>query len=223
MDAILPAAGSATRMRGLPKFLLPCGFEDENLLERHIAGLIEFCENIYIPINPIFLPILEHSNLRLFGARLIPMTTQTMMETIFRVVEETASVRFMMIMPDTYFQGTQPYSELALSEAQIQLALWRIRSDQNGKLGQVDLDSASYVRDSKDKDPSCTYIHSWGAMALNSELLKAGNDRMPHLGHLINPLLESGVKVEGRIMEGQYFDCGTPSEYVKMLRDTSNE
>ena len=39
MDAILPAAGFALRMKGIPKFLLPSSVDYESLLETHISNL----------------------------------------------------------------------------------------------------------------------------------------------------------------------------------------
>ena len=36
MDVILPAAGLAKRMKGIPKFLLPANDEYETLLEIHL-------------------------------------------------------------------------------------------------------------------------------------------------------------------------------------------
>jgi CTP:molybdopterin cytidylyltransferase MocA len=37
IDGILPAAGLATRMRGLPKFLLPSGLVIASLTEKSLA------------------------------------------------------------------------------------------------------------------------------------------------------------------------------------------
>jgi len=52
MDAILPAAGLATRMHGIPKFLLPSSEEYDSLIGLHIDNLIKHCERIWIPTRP---------------------------------------------------------------------------------------------------------------------------------------------------------------------------
>jgi len=44
---ILPASGSASRMMGLPKFLLPVN-ENKNILEWHIDLMSECCDVIRI-------------------------------------------------------------------------------------------------------------------------------------------------------------------------------
>ena len=48
MDAILPAAGSAERMSGIPKFLLPVTDDYKSLLENHLEKLSQICEKIYL-------------------------------------------------------------------------------------------------------------------------------------------------------------------------------
>jgi len=59
MDAILPAAGLASRMRGIPKFLLPIDKAYISLLEVHISNLSDICERIYLPTRPELAPIIK--------------------------------------------------------------------------------------------------------------------------------------------------------------------
>jgi UTP-glucose-1-phosphate uridylyltransferase len=40
---------------------------------------------------------------------------------------------------------------------------------------------------------------------------------MPHTGYVIPRLIESGIPIGARVFSGDYFDCGTPREYLKML------
>ena len=54
MDVILPAAGLAKRMKGVPKFLLPANDQYETLLEIHLKNLEDKCENIYYPLGQIW-------------------------------------------------------------------------------------------------------------------------------------------------------------------------
>ena len=54
-------------------------------------------------------------------------------------------------------------------------------------------------------------------------MLDIGNPEMPHIGYLIKPALEMGLSVDGFVVKGRYFDCGTPQEYLRMLRKINNE
>ena len=125
----------------------------------------------------------------------------------------------MMVMPDTYFHGEQPYEYLASSTSGMDLACWPIRKEQLGKLGQVLIQDLpeGVVLDSKDKEPDCKWPHSWGAMAFNRRALSHAMTDMPHTGYMIPKLLESRLEVRARVLEGTYFDCGTPREYLQML------
>jgi hypothetical protein len=122
-------------------------------------------------------------------------------------------------MPDTYFFGEQPYEYLATSKNELNLACWEIRPEQRGKLGQVLIEGGNKgtILDSKDKDPDCEFTHSWGAMAFDRSILNLAEASMPHTGYLIKPALLEGRSVEGSVMAGRYFDCGTPREYLQML------
>lgn len=206
-------------MRGLPKFLLPCDENYTTLVERHIIEMLDVCETVWIPTRPEQTILLE--SLGLFSDRvvIVPMTTQTMTQTIMRLCAISGAERFLMVMPDTYFFGEQPYEYLATSTSEMDLACWPIRQEQRGKLGQVliqDLPEGVVLK-SRDKDPNCEWTHSWGAMAFNRGALSFASKDMPHTGYMIPKILESGVEVRARALDGTYFDCGTPREYLQML------
>lgn len=228
MQGILPASGLATRMRGLPKFLLPCDTDYTTLLERHVTYMLDFCDTIWVPVRPDLVPLVESLRIPSERVVLLTMSTQTMTETVRRVVELSSGSRFLMVMPDTFFFGELPYSFLARSESQMSLACWKIRPEQFGKLGQIQLSENHsggqaeefFVNKSDDKNPECTFEFSWGAMAFNREVMDFATDEMPHTGYLLPPLLENSVSVTAKVMNGEYFDCGTPSEYLAMLKRT---
>lgn len=228
LHAILPASGSATRMRGLPKFLLPCDDQYLSLLERHIENLLEYCETIWIPVRPDLVPLVESLRIPSERVVLLTMSTQSMTETVRRVVELSSGKRFIMAMPDTYFFGDLPYEYLARSASPMSLACWNIRPEQYGKLGQVLLAEPKpgntmdefIVSQSEDKNPDCRFEHSWGSMAFDREVMELAHDDMPHTGYLLQPLLNNSIEVTAKVMNGEYFDCGTPSEYLSMLKRT---
>lgn len=219
VDGILPAAGLATRMRGLPKFLLPCDDQYTTLIEKHVSSMLITCETVWIPTRPEQTILLETLGLSSDRVVVVPMTTGTMTQTVLRLANISGASRFVMVMPDTFFFGEQPYDYLASAKNDLNLACWEIRPEQRGKLGQVAMErgSGGIVLDSKDKDPECVFPHSWGAMAFERSILDLAEATMPHTGYMIKPALFAGKSVEGSVMEGRYFDCGTPREYLQML------
>ncbi len=218
MDAILPAAGLATRMRGLPKFLLPCSEAYMTLLEHHIEALLRACKRVWVPVRPEVAPFLDILKIADDRVILVNLATTTMSETVLKVTQISMASRFLVVMPDTYFFGEQPYSYLAELEKGMRVAAWAIRSDQIGKLGQLKLDeSRSRVEDSRDKDPECRYPFSWGALSFDRDFVRFIEPSTPHIGFMIPAALSAGELVSAQVMEGNYFDCGTPSEYFSML------
>jgi hypothetical protein len=220
MDAIIPAAGLATRMRGIPKFLLPCDDTYTTLIELHISHLLEVCETIWIPTRPELVLLLDSLGLANDRVVVLPMQTENMTQTVLKVSSIAKNECFQLIMPDTYFLGEQPYGTLSDKPLIADLACWRIRDDQKGKLGQVDIDDSGNVRDMRDKDPLCDFPVSWGALTFSQALLNYARPNEPHIGYAIkNALNESESPVTARILNGKYFDCGTPSEYLSLLQE----
>ena len=113
MDAIIPAAGQASRMRGIPKFLLPADKNYQTLIERHIKYIKEYVKTIWIPVRPEFVFLLDSLNISGENIVMVPMSTNTMNESVGRVLEISSAETFMLVMPDTVFVGEQPYEALS--------------------------------------------------------------------------------------------------------------
>ena len=226
MDGLIPASGATSRMRGIPKFLLPCDEEYLTLLERHIFNMLQHCKMIWIPTRPDLTILIESLGITSERVVVIPMATKSMTETILKIAAISSANEFMLCMPDTYFEGELPYENLGSLECDLKLACWAIRPEQKGKLGQILFEAGnnpSKVIDSRDKDPDCMFEHSWGAMSFKRDVLKLGNPEMPHTGYLIKPAIEKRLIVDGFVVNGSYFDCGTPKEYLQMLKKVTNE
>ena len=106
MDFLIPAAGLATRMRGLPKFLLPIDDKYTTLLENHIILAlreIESLERIFIATRPDLVSLIKSLNIEYPDLSVIEMETSSMNETILRLLEYSTSEYFQLIMPDTFF------------------------------------------------------------------------------------------------------------------------
>lgn len=217
MDAIAPAAGSATRMKGLPKFLLPCDSEYASLIERHLTNLSQLCETVWIPIRPEFVGLFGSLGLQSDNVVLLPMITETMSQSVCNVIRLASAQSYMLIMPDTYFLGELPYESLDSAPEFADLAIWRIREEQRGKLGQVS-HADGQITAMQDKDSSCEFPHAWGAMTFSKRIREFIDLTDPHIGYAVKAGLLAGERVSARAINGEYFDCGTPTEYLSMLR-----
>lgn len=218
MDAILPAAGLATRMRGLPKFLLPCSLDYVTLLETHIISLLEVCERVWIAVRPETAPLVDILQIAQDRVIMVNLRTETMSETVLKVVNLSMAESFMVIVPDTHFWGEQPHDYLSKLDHGMRVAAWNIREDQLGKLGQIEIDiNSSTVISSKDKDPTCDYPFAWGAVAFDRSVTEHIDPASPHIGFMIPEVIRSGKKIRAKVMAGSYFDCGTPVEYFALL------
>jgi choline kinase len=217
MDAIIPAAGLASRMRGIPKFLLPCDSLYTTLIEQHIESLLSVCETIWIPTRPEMVLLLDSLGLAKDRIVILPVQTENMTQTIGKVLKISSSSYFFMAMPDTYFSGEKPYKRLNNSPEIADLACWKIRTEQKGKLGQV-LIEKNLIKDVQDKNPNCEYIYSWGALTFSKKLLEYSSELDPHIGFAIKKAVFAGESITGEIINGNYYDCGTPAEYLSLLK-----
>jgi len=129
LDAIIPAAGMATRMRGIPKFLLPCDEVYTSLIEKHLKELIEVCDTIWIPTRPDLVMLLETLGISKDKIVLLPVTTENMSQTVDRVMNISSAEHFCLVMPDTFFMVTSPIRNLILSPV--------LRNLLFGKLGKT--------------------------------------------------------------------------------------
>lgn len=204
-------------MRGIPKFLLPCDLSYTTLLERHIAHLLPICEMIWIPTRPQQVGLITSLDLVHDRIGILPVQTDTMTETVMRVLRIASARSFQLIMPDTYFHGEMPYTRLNSTPPVADLACWEIREAQRGKLGQVSLNSADVVTDIRDKDTTCTYPLAWGALTFSRALEPFLVASDPHIGYAVRSAVLAGAPVSGKQMHGRYYDCGTPIEYLEML------
>jgi NDP-sugar pyrophosphorylase family protein len=214
MIGILPAAGMATRLGGLPKFLLPVGDPQDTLLRRHIEGMRPHVDQILIatrPENAFTLATYLDDKVTL-----LILETRTMSETVKKAISWTQAESFLLGLPDTLFTASDPYaaiSENMSKDNDLVLALWDLGLDQRGQLGQIQLGVDNRVLDSVDKDPECEYRHFWGAMGFNLQILELVDSETPHLGYVIKPALAEGRSVTGFVQPGAYIDCGTQKGY----------
>lgn len=214
--AILPAAGKALRMNGLPKFALPINNLNQTLIERHISQIKDFVNEIVIPTTPNNFSLIENMRLDL-KSTVISMETNTMSQTVIEVIRNYPADRYVLIMPDTYFHGEVPHKYLAHSESPIELAIFAIRDSQKGKLGQVSIDEESNVIEIIDKSENCNYKYAWGALTFDKTLIEFIEPEDAHIGYAVAKSLLS-CRAKAQVFDCEYFDCGTPSEYFDLIK-----
>lgn len=223
MDLVIPAAGTASRMGGLPKFLLPIDKEASSLVLRHVrcateSGLID---QIWIPTRKEYVQILERHLNEFSDVNVFEAQTKTMTESLKSVLDLSRNGDFSIVMPDTYFAGELPYRQLFLKTSRPRIAVWKIRSDQRGKLGQVLVTKnhgMPLIADVQDKNSECDWEYAWGALQVSrSALASADSSGVP--GDIITNLINEGNFPEAIIVNGEYFDCGTTDEYFKLIRN----
>jgi len=219
MQLILPAAGSASRMRGLPKFLLPCTNEYLTLIERHINFLIDSVENIWIPTNPKYVSLLsslfeENKKISIF-----PVKSNTMSETIKVTLAKINKDNYTLVMPDTYFSNENTYEKIISADTNhlANLICWKTRPSQLGKLGEVSFSNDGKLEAIIDKPGKQVYQHSWGAVIFTSELNNFINSEDPHIGYAIESAVQYN-NINCIEVEGEYYDCGTPNEYIELIK-----
>lgn len=223
--AILPAGGKATRIYGIPKFMLPMsgGSLIDIMLDRVRKSGPRY---IAIAATSLTAPWFDH--LSAPDVAIYTSTTGTMTGDILAARRSFADGddNVLFGMPDTYFDGDDVFNKLALraNYADVVVAVWPIRDNQRGQGGQclvVESDEGWHIEDVVDKDPDCPYDHIWGALAWRPVFWDFLTADMPHVGYGLQPAIDAGLDVRAVVMDGNYYDCGTSERYFEMIRDTT--
>ena len=220
MDVIIPAAGLAKRMRGIPKFLLPANADYLSLLEIHLDNLRNSFSNIFLATRPEIVPLIKSLDYDFRNMSILEMHTSTMSETVIKTLKVSKEDHHLLIMPDTFFLGQQPYLELNQSPGICELACWKIRDEQRGKLGEINFDKDNKITGIVDKKIDTGFEYAWGALTFSNKLVSYINPKDPHIGYGVKKAFKSGEEITAKVIEGKYFDCGTPREYLDLLGET---
>ena len=214
---IIAAAGQASRLNGIPKFLLPLIGDDKYLLNRTI-NILKECgvDKINIGLseytNKIAEPFID-------GLNVSKCSTKTMNETIQILNKDHGNISI-CIMPDTYFDnpsGVPKSVELLKNNDSIaSICIWKLRKSQRGSVGQVEIDGDRVVS-INDKDENCNFPYVWGTVAWKKELNKYIDAKDPHIGYAVQKATENGEKISYVLNDGYYFDCGTVEQYWKLI------
>lgn len=215
---LIPCSGTASRMNGLPKFLLPC--KEGNLIDNSINIFkMNNIDDIYVSISTLNEHYMKNKN----NIKYIVRDTITMSETVKHLID-IKSKKYILIMPDTYFinDSNTIFNEITkmnimLNKFDIVVIIWKIKEYQYGKLGQIQIGD-NKVLDIMDKNKDCLYPYSWGVIGWTNKVNYLIDETTPHIGYIINSALKQNIDVGYIISDTEYFDCGTPDEYFKMIK-----
>ena len=213
---LIPLGGTASRMKNIPKFLLPCKV-NYSLLD-NVVELFNKHNIHHITAG------VSESNSRLLynynGLHTIQVNTKTMSETVYKIIDNQSICKNILIMPDTYFTINNEINDMIymLNTYDIVVILWKIKDYQIGKVGQCNVINGELI-DIKDKTHECEYPYFWGVISWNSNMNRYIDPTWETIGDLIRISIDNNIKVGHVISDGEYYDCGTYSEYFKMIKE----
>lgn len=224
MIGIIPTAGYATRIQGLPKFLLPVpgGYLLDKLGRRmRIMG----ASKILIGANQANFGLVERY--APVGASTYMVNTQTMSETVLALKRYAHTADVLFGMPDSYWLDEDVYPRLIAdlnSGAMVSAALFETRPEQRTKLGMCAVqfvDDELHIRRVIDKPADTDLRLAWGAMAWRCDFWEFIKPDDPHVGYALQRAIDAKTVVRGSLMLGGYWDCGTADEYFNCIRHTT--
>lgn len=223
---IIPICGYASRIGNVPKFMLP--IENDNSL---IKNTVTQCKNSFFKCSIITTPdhgtmiynyLARHSLLE--NVNITITETKTMSETVLKGKNDK-NVTYSLLMPDTYFEDKDVLKKMnhtyQLYDCDVVVAIFKIRKEQVGKLGQVSFDDENNLLDVVDKDSQCRHEWAWGSILWNYKFFHYMDEKESHIGYALPKIIQDpNINVKVCKLEGNYYDCGTIKEYSDLLNIT---
>lgn len=216
MIGIIPAAGHATRIHGLPKMLLPV--KHGTLITALIDRMSRVRSQIIVGTRPTNYETLAG----ICSALVFKASTMTMSETVLRARAFTRNdPRVLFGMPDTYFEDDGAFVKLAADlddGADVAVGVFQTRPEQRHKLGMVEFTPGDEVTRVVDKPVETDLTWAWGVLAWKPRFWDYIYKGDPHVGYALPRALASEkLDIRAVKMEGGYWDCGTPDEYYDLI------
>lgn len=217
MIGIIPAAGKASRMMGIPKLLLP--IPGSTLIDTLIARMNRIALTGYPMIisNGVIAELIEHHT----GFLILHEHTDTMSESVLAFHHSSFQENIVFGMPDTYFDDGEAFVKLAAAlddGADVAVGLFHTRPGQRHKLGMCDFDPKTQkIIEVIDKPQTTFLAWAWGVLAWKPTFWQFIQAQDPHIGYALPRAIEAGLDVRAVRMEGEYWDAGTPSEYFELI------
>lgn len=223
---ILPVAGKATRIQGLPKYLLPVpgGY----LLERMLSRMGVPC---YIGANPENAALLD--SYKRPEDHVYQVASQTMMETILTARPLVGDETVLMGMPDTYWTDPHVFAVLnhriKRDDVICAVALFSVTPMQATRLGVCSfkfVGDIPYITSVINKSPDALNIPDvrvWGALAWTSAFWQYMQPEDSHPGIAIHRALDAGMPIGAFLASGDYYDNGIPDDYFRCIRELTGD
>lgn len=224
MIGILPAAGHATRMMGLPKMLLPIPPNDTLIdrMRRQMERTIP--RRIVIGSNGVTRALLEsleqHPVTTVYNAYTATMSETVLLAQRFAEAQE----RVLFGMPDTYIEDAGVWDKLnaALNDgADVAVGLFQTTPEMRHKRGMCRVDENAAVVEVVDKPHEADLFWAWGALAWKPVFWGCINPMHPHVGYAVQRAIDERLDVRGVPIcytARGFWDAGTPDEYFEMIR-----
>lgn len=216
MIGILPCGGTASRIFGIPKALLPTprGVLIDVLAER----MQPVCDHLFTGARSNIYGMLS-GRLDSASHTVYLANTATMSQTVLLAARYSPDQSAVFGMPDTWFDDDQAFVKLAEAieaGADVAVGVFRARYDQHRRGGMVDF-SGDRVREVVDKPEVSGLAWIWGALAWRSSFWPLIRADDPHVGYALPRAIAKGLNVRPVILNGAYWDCGTPDEYFDCI------
>lgn len=211
---LVPLAGRAERMNGLPKFLMPLpagSFPLREMVRRmYQAG----CETVLIPTSEAMRPFVEYYAGGA-GVLIYTVETATMIETVLTAKRWCGGADVLLGLGDTWTNTPPPITRAGQYE--VLLHCWPLREGQHRKMGCVEIE-AGYCASLRDKpeipEPA---THVWGMMQWRAPFWARIEGRDTHLGTAVVRAMNAGTRVPVASHAGPFWDVGTLDEYKELL------
>lgn len=229
MIGIIPAAGKATRMGGIPKFLLPAPgcislLDRLRLLMLATNSPTRAVDRVIVLGNPQNIEIIEQNVSS--DVRLATVMTRTMSQTVIaahHIYEVDPIILFGM--PDAYIADDYAFIKLCDTLGQgadVAVGVFQTRPEQRSKLGMCRVEGFK-VTEVIDKPAETDLIWAWGVLAWKPVFWQHIHADEPHIGYALPRAIAAGLDVRAVTMDGGYWDAGTPSEYFALIRHLTDE
>ena len=216
MIGIIPIGGNATRMNGIPKFLLP--IKDSSLLDTLFIHMVNGgALEIAVAMRKEYRPLIYHFPYGKYFSLIVD--TQTMSETILLVREHIDTEQTVLFgMPDTYWTDEHVYQRLLgnLDYAIASVAVWKPAQSLRHKRGMCAIKDNRIVQ-VVDKPQATPLTWGWGAMVWQPAFWPYIKPQDPHVGFALQRAITAGEPIAASKFPGQYFDCGTHAEYYECV------
>jgi hypothetical protein len=216
---LLPASGKASRLAGIPKFLLPVPGA-ETLLHWHVERMRDVCDEVRVSTRAEFAARVEMLGLPI---TLFVKEPSTMSDALAHMAGERSDDDFVVGMPDTIvadsahnFYRTMTSAAAADPAADAVIGAFECPAGLRGQVGQIDVDEQGLLRCAADKDPRCTYPLLWGGLLLRRGLI-SDFDRASHTpSSELQRWVDRGLRVRVARCSGRYVDVGNPAAVASL-------